>query len=146
MNTTYQRRGQPAPQNNRRAQRGILLLEVLISVLIFSIALLGLVALQARAVQFSVSAEDRNRAALLVNNLVATMWMQDTVNTGTLSGEITAWQAQVRSALPPFDNTVGATVQNGTENGVETATITVTWVPTGANGTQSSYTTQVMIP
>jgi len=146
VNTAYQRRGQPALQTSLRAQRGILLLEVLISVLIFSIALLGLVALQARAVQFSVSAEDRNRAALLVNNLVSTMWIQGTVNTGTLSGEITAWQTQVRSALPPFDNTVGATVQNGTENGVETAIITVTWVPTGANGTQSSYTTQVMIP
>ena len=130
----------------RSAQRGILLLEVLISVLIFSIALLGLVALQARAIQFSVSAEDRNRAALLTSNLVSTMWTQGTVDAGTLSTQIQNWQAQVRNALPPFNNTVSATVVNGTENGRATATITVTWFPPGPNSAQHTYTTQVMIP
>ena len=68
-----------------RNQGGAFLLEVLISILIFSFALLGLVALQARAVQFSVNAEDRNRAALLANELVATMLTQQSVDVGTLS-------------------------------------------------------------
>ncbi|MCL2346330.1 MAG: hypothetical protein FWC58_10835 [Desulfobulbus sp.] len=77
------------------AQRGVLLLEVLISLLIFSLALLGLVALQARAVQYSVDAEDRNRASLLVNEIVTAMWLKQSTNTGDLASEISAWEAKL---------------------------------------------------
>jgi type IV pilus assembly protein PilV len=128
------------------SQRGALLLEVLISILIFSFALLGLVALQARAVQLSVDAEDRNRAALLANELVSTMWSQQSVDTGTLAGEITAWKTRVRASLPPFDSSVVATVTNGTENGLATADITINWLPNSPQSTTHAYTTKVLLP
>jgi type IV pilus assembly protein PilV len=129
-----------------RNQGGAFLLEVLISILIFSFALLGLVALQARAVQFSVNAEDRNRAALLANELVATMLTQQSVDVGTLSAEITSWQTRVRANLPPFDSTVVATVANGAENGFATADITINWTPSGPQSTSHAYATKVLLP
>lgn len=132
--------------HNKRSQSGALLLEVLISILIFSFAILGLVALQARAVQFSVDAEDRNRAALLANELVSTMWSQRSVDAGILAAEITAWQTRVRANLPPFDTSVVATVTNGAENGVATADITINWRPAGPQSTTHAYTTKVMQP
>ena len=52
------------------------LIEVLVSLLIFSFGFLGLIGMQARAVQLSTDAEDRSRAALLANDIVTTMWTQ----------------------------------------------------------------------
>jgi type IV pilus assembly protein PilV len=131
---------------SKRTQTGVLLLEVLISILIFSFAILGMVALQAQAVKLSVDAEDRNSAALLANELVAVMWSQQTVNSSTLATEITSWQTHVRAALPPFDSTVVANVVNGTENGAPTADITINWSPAGSPSTPHSYTTKVIMP
>lgn len=134
------------PRQDHSCQKGALLLEVLISILIFSFALLGLVALQARAVQFSVDAEDRNRAALLANELVATMRSQQSVDAGTLSTEITAWRTRVQSSLPPFDSSVAATVANGAESGLPTADITINWTPNGPQSTTHTYATKVLLP
>ena len=57
------------PTHRSGPQRGVTLIEVLVSVLIMSFGILGIVALQARAIQFSLDADDRNRAALF-----ATTW------------------------------------------------------------------------
>lgn len=135
----------PLPPGHK-SQRGALLLEVLISILIFSFALLGLVALQARAVQFSVDAEDRNRAALLANELVATMRSQQSVDAGALAGEITVWRTRVQASLPPFDSSVAATVTNGAESGLPTADITINWTPNGPQSTTHAYATKVLLP
>ena len=56
-----------------RRVRGMTLVEVLVSLLIFSFGLLGLMGLQARALRFSIGAEDTNRAALLANEVAAQM-------------------------------------------------------------------------
>jgi type IV pilus assembly protein PilV len=50
-------------------QRGVTLLEVLIALLVLSIGLLGLAALQTRAVRFSQMADMHNRAVLLVRDI-----------------------------------------------------------------------------
>jgi type IV pilus assembly protein PilV len=131
---------------NKHSQGGALLLEVLISILIFSFALLGLVALQARAVQYSVDAEDRNRAALLANELVATMRSQQSVDAGALAGEITTWRTRVQASLPPYDSSVAATVTNGAESGLPTANITINWTPVGPQSTTHAYATTVLLP
>ncbi|HMT79347.1 MAG TPA: hypothetical protein PKD66_03200 [Azonexus sp.] len=125
-------------------QSGILLLEVLISLLIFSFAILGLVALQARAVQFSVDAEDRNRAALLANEMVSTMWGQKTINASEIPGEVSAWQSKIqlteKSGLPNSSGTISAPDANGV------VTITINWAPVGASGEPRVYMTQVAMP
>ena len=52
-------------------QQGFALLEVLVSILIFSFGVLGLDRLQARAITLSTDAEDRNRAALLASDIAS---------------------------------------------------------------------------
>jgi type IV pilus assembly protein PilV len=51
------------------------LIEALVSILIFSFGVLGLIGLQASAINFSVDAEDRNRAALFANEIASSMWL-----------------------------------------------------------------------
>ena len=65
--------------SSRRGQTGVALLEVLVSVLLFSLGVLGLIGLQARAINLSIDAEDRNRAALIANDIAAAMWTTRTV-------------------------------------------------------------------
>ena len=60
----------------RRAatQRGSFLLEALVSVLIVALGILGLVGLQARAIQNVDDAQYRSEAAFLANDAVGQMW------------------------------------------------------------------------
>lgn len=110
-----------SPPRPSQRQRGSTLLEVLVSVLIFSFGILGLVAMQVRATQYSVDAEDRNRAALLADDLAAQMRLARTVTLPT--AQITAWQTRVADAttqgLPSGIATI--TVAGNT------ALITITW-------------------
>lgn len=110
-----------SPARPSQRQRGSTLLEVLVSVLIFSFGILGLVAMQVRATQYSVDAEDRNRAALLADDLAAQMRLARTVALPT--AQITAWQTRVADAatqgLPSGTATI--TVAGNT------ALITITW-------------------
>ncbi len=59
------------------AQRGGFLLEALISVLIVALGVLGLIALQARAIQNVDDAQYRAEAAYLANALLGQMWIHD---------------------------------------------------------------------
>jgi len=126
-----------------RRQSGMTLIEVLTAVLIFSIGILGLVGLQTRAVQFSMSAEDTNRAALLANEIVSTMWAQQTVSVAP--ADYAAWQARVadpRSGGLP--NGVGAVVVAG-----NLATVTVTWRSTNLAASaqnENRFVTQATVP
>ena len=131
--------------NRRSPQRGFTLIEILVAILIFSFGLLGFVGLQARAIQFSVGAEDSNRAALLANDMAATMVLKNTVDTTTLATDITAWQARAASATAGLPN--GAASASNVGN---VATITITWrTPSAASGAANSmnrYQTQLTLP
>jgi len=63
---------QTFPQAGR--QSGVMLIEALIALLIFSIGILGIVGLQASAVNASSDAKYRSEAALLANELIGRMW------------------------------------------------------------------------
>lgn len=131
-------RSHPTPR--RGGQRGFTLLETLVALLIFSIGVLGVVALQARTIQLSVDGEDRNRAALLADEVVATMWSRGTTSLST--AETTAWSTRVSAALPGATATVSAADADGV------VTVSITWRPpsrASADG-DSSYTTKVAIP
>ena len=124
-----------------RAQAGVALLEVLVSVLLFSLGLLGLIGLQARAVSFSVAAEDRNRAALLANEVVALTWLNQST---TLSADtLKAWNQRVNDprsgGLPGGD---GSVTPVGTG---KAANITITW-QAPSQSTSSRLTTHVELP
>ncbi len=136
-------RSHATPHRRRAPQRGVMLLEVLVSILIFSFGILGVVAMHARASQYSTNAEDRNRAALLANEMATAMLLRgsnDVAGNAAMATYYTAWQARVGSAtgsgLPGGTGTVSGVTAN-------TATITVQWTPTFGNGDTQRFVTQV---
>lgn len=125
--------------------RGFALLEVLVSILILSFGILGIVGLQARAINFSVDAEDRNRAALLANEVATDMWVYRSVTIpATL---LAAWQAKVANpaagGLPGASGTITSITANS-------ADIVITWQEPGhagdASNTGSRFQTRVTLP
>lgn len=87
-------------------QSGMILLESLVAILIFSIGILALVGLQATAIKQSTDARYRSEAAALANDLIAEMWVSDRT-TGTLRANFAtggpnynAWAAKVGVILP----------------------------------------------
>jgi type IV pilus assembly protein PilV len=92
-----------------RQQRGVLLLEVLIALLIFALGVLGLVGLQASAAKQSGQAKYRSDATLLANELIGQMWITSR-NFGTLNAafgsagsggaQYNLWKTKVQAELP----------------------------------------------
>ncbi len=119
------------------------LIEVLVSILIFSFGALGLIGLEARVIDFSVDAEDRNRAALFANEIASSMWLAGTVTVSTAS--LATWNTQASSTT-----TVG--VPNGivtiTPVSANSADIKLTWKAPSRLATDASsvLTTRVILP
>ncbi|MEO8543615.1 MAG: hypothetical protein ABI434_08535 [Burkholderiaceae bacterium] len=100
------------------SQRGSALLEALFAILIFSIGLLALVALQAVSIKNSIDAKYRSDASYVANQIIAQMWIDRTpavldgyahyaagpvcAFTGTASGNanVTGWTSQIGGLLP----------------------------------------------
>jgi type IV pilus assembly protein PilV len=126
------------------SQRGMTLLEVLVSLLVFSLGILGMVGLQARAVQYSVDAEDRTRAALIANEAIATMWMQKstTLSTTTLAA------LQAKAASVAAGGLPNVTIAASTPSTGGATTVTITWKSPSkkASDPSSTYVTQVAMP
>jgi type IV pilus assembly protein PilV len=140
----------------RKVPRGMMLLEVLIALLIFTIGALGMVKMQALSTANSVNSEDRATAALLASDLISELWAN---NVGVPDGSKTAtapsdfgpgagsWQDRVSKALPGGD---GGTYTTFSGN---TATIVIKWnrkLGLNVEGqsnmqTQATYQTQVII-
>ena len=124
----------------KNKQTGAMLIEVMVSILIFSFGLLGLVGLQAVSSQSSVNSQDRTTAANLANELVADMWLKNSSTPSKVTSEITAWQTRVTaSGLPSAAGT--ATLSSGVTN------IAIQWRPTSKKSGEndSKYETTVAI-
>ena len=59
----------------RNAQSGVMLLEALIGILIFSLGILAMVGLQAMSIRFATDARERAEASNLAGQLVGQMWL-----------------------------------------------------------------------
>ena len=130
-----------AKQNapHQRHQRGFSLIEVLVSVLLLSLGVLGLIGLQARTMEMSGEAEDRNRAAMLADDAASMMWMQHSVTLS--SAALTAWQNSVAAQLPNGAGTV--TTVAGKADAVD---VTITWRPPArATDDGSTLNTRVIL-
>lgn len=88
----------PTSSSRHGRQRGVALLEALIAILLFSIGILGMVALQAKSTQFSVESQDRTTAALLANDAVATLLATNSLTLS--SADSSAWSSRIAAALP----------------------------------------------
>ena len=89
------------------SQRGVLLLEVLVAILVFSIGILAIVGLQGIAVRTTTDARYRSEAAFLTGELMSQIWT-DPINVsqynypgaGTVPARLAGWVARVNSRLP----------------------------------------------
>ena len=142
----------PSHRSNRRvptlppkaSNRGVGLIEVLVSLLVFSLGVLGLVGLQARSVQIETQAGDRTRAANLANEVVTQMWVNQT--TGLSEKQLENWNDRVEdTSTAGLPGGVGE-VSKPDANGV--VTITITWQPPTRLSKEEpqKYLTQVVIP
>ena len=125
-------------------QAGVALLEVLVSILLFSLGVLGLIGLQTRAISLSTDAEDRNRAALMANDVASTMWLSKSTTTiDTSAGS--AWQTRVadqsKGGLPNGALIITAVTASS-------ADIKITWKATSRStgDASSTLTTRVTLP
>ena len=127
---------------NIRNEQGVILLEALVGLLIFSIGILGMVALQAAAISQTADAKYRSSASLLANQIIGQMWgdrgnlaaySQATgggtaCNTaGTPSGyaPVTAWLTEITGELPGATPAMQTINISGAANNV--VTVTVCW-------------------
>lgn len=129
------------PSRRQRVQRGVTLIEVLVSVLIVSFGILGIVALQARAIQYSLDADDRNRAALFADELAAQMRLSRTLTLSPAQLDVALKRVQGIDPVTDQPNGLGlpnanlAVVPGATPN---VATITITWRHPGEISGQDS--------
>lgn len=125
-------------------RRGFTLIETLVALLVLSFGVMGLVALQGRALQYAVDAEDRNRAALLADELVSTMWLARSVSLPATT--LDRWKAQVQDTATSGLPQASASVSSPDTLGV--VTITIRWRPPTRKAASGDllYTTKVAIP
>lgn len=142
----------------RTRQHGGFLLEALVGILIFTLGVLGLLALQARAVTYTSDATYRAEAAFLANDFVARMWGQShaniVANFSAGNTEYNQLQAEVERLLPGATNFdpnpaveiiqpaggAGMADARGDGSGITLSptgtlvTVTIQWQPPGPDG------------
>ena len=85
-------------------QQGIALLEILISVLVLGIGLLGIAALQSSSVRYSQSAQERTTALIMASSLTEIIRSNaDTARSGAYAGDcgselLADWALQLQAA------------------------------------------------
>lgn len=127
----------------RRAPRGFMLIEVMISVIIFSVGVLALVGLQASMTRAQTESKLRADAAYLAQELIGLMWTDiahaANYDDASCAGytRCAAWQAKVAALLPAGTGTVSwdATTRN--------VTIRVSWQLPGGDAHQYQTWTNV---
>lgn len=136
----------PSHCQPRNRQTGIALLEGLIAILIFSLGILAIVGMQAVAVKQSTDARYRTEAALLAEQLIGMMWVDNraTLNTkyGPNGAGYNAWLADVSAVLPKAsENPPEVNIVSGE------VTVTIYWQPPGDSSAtgRHKYTTTAHI-
>jgi type IV pilus assembly protein PilV len=123
---------------------GFVLLEALIALLIFALAVLGLVGLQASMTRASSSAKYRADAAYLASDLIGLMWTDSRnlalYNAGACASHppCQRWRERVSTGLPTG---VGQALVSTTESGQ--VTVKVTWKAPSDSQHQFETTTSI---
>lgn len=128
-------------------QAGVMLIEALIGILIFSIGILALIGMQATAVKNTTDARYRSESAYLANSILSQMRLDvpnvaayDDGSAGTHAPRST-WRTQVASTLPGIDLATNQRVPSiavlagptfvGDGQPSWRITVTVTWIQPG---------------
>ncbi len=125
-----------------RFQRGIVLLEALVAMLLFTVAVLGIVGLQASMTKAQTSAKFRADASFLADQLIGVMWT-DSAALATLANYRSAscdgyarcldWKNRLANALPGSSSVVTVDTSNGN------VTVQISW--TAPHEGTHTYTT-----
>lgn len=150
----------PRPRPGRcagRPARGFALIEALIALLIFSLAVLGLVGLQAAMTRASTGAKYRAEATYLATDLIGRMWsnraMLKDFSDCQASSACKAWLSRVEETLPAGTATVSVvdridtTLDDATRvapYSVSEVTVRVRWQPPGESAAHEFSTTTVI--
>jgi len=124
------------PVSPQSAQEGVMLLEALIAILIFSIGILSIVGLQASMIKSTADAKMRSEASYLAQERIGQMW---TADPATLAGFVEA-NTDISAQIPGGLRTTAANPAVAGQY-----TITVSWLQPGPNQTRHNYTTFVSI-
>lgn len=103
--------------NFKSAQQGVVILEVMIAILIFSMGVLAIVGLQSAMIKNTADSEFRTDASYIAQQRIGLMW----ADPANLANYI-----QAASAIPDLPNGTIATAQSGVQY-----TVTVTWQQPG---------------
>jgi type IV pilus modification protein PilV len=114
-------------------QRGVFLIEALIGILIFSIGILALVAIQASAISAQSDAQYRMEAAKRAEQITSQMWLNvDRTNPASIATSLNAFQHQPGGSACAFSGTAS------TNTFVTAWVTTLTSAGTGLPGTTSA--------
>lgn len=108
----------------RSTQRGSMMVEVLVSVVLLSVSVLGLVRVLAQSVKDSGELEYRSAASTIADEAIGRMWVMDPANLATYA----AAQTGPMSDLPSGTRTI-AVAGN-------VVTVTITWQVPGATASR----------
>ena len=121
------------------SQQGVVLLEALIGLLIFSLGVLALVAMQAVSISNVSNARYRTEAAFLANEIISEIWidrgagysnvLKYAVSGGSTGGAPGAerWVAKVKSLLPGSDTFPPEVAIDNPAAGGRQVTVTLRW-------------------
>lgn len=130
-------------KNSRQTVRGYVLLEALVALLIFSLGLLGMIGFQAASTRIASDSRFRTEAAILVDELISKMSVDQRVNVAARYGYDSATGVKGVATDAWFnDRVVGASklpnaaakveVANGAALDTMSVTITLTWIMPGS--------------
>jgi type IV pilus assembly protein PilV len=124
---------QHGPAHQGAGQRGVMLIEALVAILIFSVGVLAIVGLQAAMIKNTAESKYRSEASYIAQKRIGEMW---------------ADPANLASYLET-DTDISALLPGGKRSVTQPVagqfTVTVTWLQPGPNETTHNFTTTTRI-
>lgn len=131
-------------RSSLKRQRGSVLLEALIAILIFSMGIIALMGLQAVSIKNSIDAKYRADAAYLANQIIGQMWVDranldnyahrptagtlcSPTGTDSTNTNVTDWLTQVTAALPGATSAKQQISVTTPLAGTRQVTVTICW-------------------
>jgi type IV pilus assembly protein PilV len=142
------------PIQSAHHQRGVMLLEALISILIFSIGILAIIGLQVNSIKLANDSKYRSDANLLATQMVGAMWMAQssptfTTDYSTGGAQYLTWAAKVASSIPTTGvsaptvaiSSVSVAIAGASPVLSSTAQVDIYWIVPGesANGASAHH-------
>lgn len=146
----------PVNMSLPKKQRGFTMLEVLVSMIVIAIGLLGYAGLQATALKNGNTAYLRSQATMLSHDIVERMRVNRTIaltgtynisigstagGSGVAGNDLSEWKRNLRQFLPAGDGSVAVTGVGGAQGNVQ---ITVQWDDDG-DGIPTSFIMQTRL-